>query len=80
MPPSGFERLCQRLPHDSGFIDVEVTGRSGDGGIDWHGIIRAGGLTSFPVLISANGIEITLVQVPCAIFGALWLLKLTRDY
>ena len=54
MPPSGFERLCQRLLRESGFIEVEVTGRSGDGGIDGHGIIRVGGLISFPVLFQCK--------------------------
>jgi len=32
MPPAAFERLCMRLLRESGFIQVEVTGRSGDGG------------------------------------------------
>jgi hypothetical protein len=36
MDGKGFERLCQRLLRESGFIKVEITGRSGDGGIDWH--------------------------------------------
>ncbi len=49
MPPDAFERLCQRLLRESGFIQVEVTGRSGDGGIDGHGVVRVGGLLSFPV-------------------------------
>ena len=43
IPPDAFERLCQRLLRESGFIEVEVTGRSGDGGIDGHGIIRLRG-------------------------------------
>jgi restriction system protein len=34
MPPEAFERLSQRLLRESGFTQVEVTGRSGDGGID----------------------------------------------
>lgn len=54
MSPSAFERLCQRLLRESGFIEVEVTGRSGDGGIDGHGIIRMGGLISFPVLFQCK--------------------------
>lgn len=49
MDPFAFERLCQRLLRESGFIEVEVTKRSGDGGIDGHGIIRINGLISFPV-------------------------------
>jgi restriction system protein len=49
MPPDAFERLCQRMLRESGFIEVEVTGRSGDGGIDGHGIIRIAGLISFTV-------------------------------
>jgi restriction system protein len=54
IPPSAFERLCQRLLRESGFIEVEVTGRSGDGGIDGHGIIRIAGLISFPVLFQCK--------------------------
>ncbi len=34
LPPSGFEKLCQNLLRESGFQQVTVTGKSGDGGID----------------------------------------------
>lgn len=54
MDPSAFERLCKRLLRESGFIEVEVTGRSGDGGIDGHGIIRVAGLISFTVLFQCK--------------------------
>lgn len=54
MPPDAFERLCQRLLRESGFIQVEVTGRSGDGGIDGHGVLRVGGLLSFPVIFQCK--------------------------
>lgn len=54
MPPDAFERLCQRMLRESGFIEVEVTGRSGDGGIDGNGIIRLAGLISFPVLFQCK--------------------------
>ena len=54
MPPDAFERLCQRLLRESGFIEVEVTGRSGDGGIDGYGIIRLAGMISFPVLFQCK--------------------------
>jgi restriction system protein len=47
--PAAFERLCQRLLRESGFIHVEVTGRAGDGGIDGKGVVRIGGLLSFHV-------------------------------
>lgn len=40
MKPDSFERLCQRLLRESGFVKVQVTGRSGDGGIDGVGILR----------------------------------------
>jgi len=49
IPPAAFERLAQRILRESGFIQVEVTGRSGDGGIDGNGILRLGGLLSFHV-------------------------------
>lgn len=54
MDPIAFERLCQRLLRESGFTEVEVTRRSGDGGIDGHGLIRIGGLISFPVLFQSK--------------------------
>ena len=54
MPPDAFERLCQRLLRESGFIEVEVMGRSGDGGIDGYGIIRLAGMISFPVLFQCK--------------------------
>jgi len=43
-----FERLCQRVLRESGFTKVEVTGRSGDGGIDGAGVLRVN-LLSFHV-------------------------------
>ncbi len=54
IPPDAFERLCQKLLRESGFIEVEVTGKSSDGGIDGHGIIRLAGLISFPVLFQCK--------------------------
>ena len=35
LSPAAFERLVQRVLRESGFTQVEVTGRSGDGGIGW---------------------------------------------
>jgi restriction system protein len=52
--PSAFERLVQRLLRESGFIHVEVTGRTGDGGIDGKGIARIHGLMSFHVLFQCK--------------------------
>lgn len=49
MTPDAFERLTQRLLRESGFIHVEVTGRTGDGGIDGKGIARLNGLMSFHI-------------------------------
>jgi restriction system protein len=53
VPPSGFERLCQRLLRESGFTKVEVTGRSGDGGIDGIGVLRIS-LLSFQVFFQCK--------------------------
>lgn len=47
--PEAFERLCQRVLRESGFIQVEVTGRSGDGGIDGRGVVKLGAILSFHV-------------------------------
>lgn len=40
MSPDGFERLAQRLLREAGFVNVAVTGKSGDGGIDGVGVYR----------------------------------------
>ena len=54
MPADSFERLCQRILRESGFVHVEVTGRSGDGGIDGKGVVRIGGLLSFHVIFQCK--------------------------
>lgn len=60
MQPDAFERLCQRVLRESGFIQVEVTGRSGDGGIDGHGLVRLAGLISFPVIFQCKRYKNTI--------------------
>lgn len=52
--PDAFERLAQRLLRESGFVQVEVTGRSGDGGIDGKGIARIHGFMSFHVIFQCK--------------------------
>ena len=54
LSPPGFERLCQRLLRESGFVQVVVTGRSGDGGIDGHGTLQVNPLVSFKVLFQCK--------------------------
>jgi len=53
MDSAAFERLCQRLLRESGFIKVEITGQSGDGGIDGLGVLRVS-LLSFHVLFQCK--------------------------
>lgn len=52
--PDAFERLSQRLLRELGFINVEVTGKSGDGGIDGVGVIKLGGVLSFHVVFQCK--------------------------
>lgn len=54
LPASGFERFCQRLLRESGFEEVAITGRSGDGGIDGIGILQVNTLVSFKVLFQCK--------------------------
>ena len=49
MEPDKFERLCRLLLRKNGFERVEVTGRSGDRGIDGTGVLRVN-LLSFHVI------------------------------
>ena len=54
LPPDGFERLCQRLLRESGFEQVKVTGKSGDGGIDGTGILQVNPFVSFDILFQCK--------------------------
>jgi len=54
LSPAAFERLVQRVLRESGFTQVEVTGKVGDGGIDGRGIARVHGLMSFHVLFQCK--------------------------
>ena len=53
MPPAAFERVCQRVLREFGFTKVEVTGGTGDGGIDGTGVLRVA-LLSFQVLFQSK--------------------------
>jgi restriction system protein len=54
LPPAGFERLAQRLLREAGFIQVVVTGSSGDEGIDGYGTLQINPLVSFKVLFQCK--------------------------
>jgi len=54
LPPAGFERLCRHLLLESGFEEVDVTGRSGDGGIDGQGLLRVSKLVSMKVFFQCK--------------------------
>jgi len=54
IPPEAFERLAQRLLRESGFIQVEVIGKTGDGGIDGKGIVRISDFLSFHVIFQCK--------------------------
>lgn len=49
MDPWGFERLTQRLLRECGFTQVQVTKKTGDGGIDGTGKLKINGIFSFNV-------------------------------
>ena len=54
LPPNGFERLCQRVLRESGFQEVVVTGKTGDGGIDGIGVLQINPFVSFNVLFQCK--------------------------
>ena len=76
--PSAFERLCQRILREFGFVKVEVTGRSGDGGIDGTGVLRLN-LLSFHVLFQSKRYRGSVGAPLFAIFAAPWSGARTRD-
>ena len=60
LPPEGFERLSQRLLRESGFQQVTVTGKSGDGGIDGIGTLKVNPFVSFNVLFQCKRYQHTV--------------------
>lgn len=54
LSPDAFERLIQRFLREKGFSQVEVTGRSGDGGIDGKGIAKINGILSFHIVFQCK--------------------------
>jgi restriction system protein len=54
MPPEAFERLAQRILRENGFVEVKVTGRSGDKGIDGIGLLKLGGVLTFHVIFQCK--------------------------
>jgi restriction system protein len=54
LPADGFERLCQRLLRESGFEKVQITGKSGDGGLDGIGVLQVNPFVSFKVLFQCK--------------------------
>ena len=54
MTPGAFERLIQRILREKGFSQVEVIGKTGDGGIDGRGIARINGILSFHIIFQCK--------------------------
>lgn len=64
--PYGFERLSMRLLRESGFDEVSVTKKSGDGGIDGFGILKINDLFGIKVAFQCkryNGNKITAEDI-----------------
>lgn len=62
LDPAAFERLVKRLLRESGFTHVEVTGRTGDGGIDGKGIAKIHGFLSFHVVFQCKRYQGTVTS------------------
>jgi len=54
LSPAGFERVCKELLREHGFENVEVTGKSHDGGIDGYGTLEINPFVSFKVLFQCK--------------------------
>lgn len=54
MSPVGFERFCQLMLRKTGFEEVHVTGKSGDGGIDGYGTMRLSPFMSFHMIFQCK--------------------------
>jgi restriction system protein len=54
LSPSSFERLIQRILREKGFSQVEITGKTGDGGIDGRGVAKINGILSFHIIFQCK--------------------------
>lgn len=54
LDPSAFERLTKRVLREIGFVQVEVTGKSGDGGIDGKGIVKIQDVLSYHIVFQCK--------------------------
>jgi restriction system protein len=54
LDPSTFERLTKRILREIGFVQVEVTGQSGDGGIDGKGIVKIQDVLSYHIVFQCK--------------------------
>ena len=80
MPSDAFERLCQRLLRESGFIQVEITGRPNDRGIDGKGIMRISGLISFHVIFQCKRYQGSVLRHLLESFEERWTDGLPKGY
>jgi restriction system protein len=79
LDPAAFERLCQRLLREAGFVSVEVTGRGGDGGIDGVGVLALS-LLSFPMFFQAKRYKGNVGPGAVRDFGVRWLGAETKAF
>lgn len=68
MDPFAFERLAQRILRECGFSQVEVTKKTGDGGIDGTGKLKINGIFVLMSPFNANGIRVWLGLLPLETF------------
>lgn len=54
LAPGAFERLTKRILREIGFVQVEVTGKSGDCGIDGKGIVKIQDVLSYHVVFQCK--------------------------
>lgn len=52
--PQGFERICKRLLSEVGIHDVQITGGTGDQGIDGTGVIKVNEVVGFTVIFQCK--------------------------
>ncbi|BBL56640.1 restriction endonuclease [Methylomonas koyamae] len=54
LSPAGFEKICKRLLSEVGIHDVQITGGSGDQGIDGTGVIKVNEVVGFTIIFQCK--------------------------
>ena len=80
MDPYDFEKLCGTLLREAGFSKLEITKKSGDGGIDGYGYLKFNDFISFKIAFQCKRYASNVASKDLEILGEVWSLILKTEF